>query len=392
MKMKLTLFLLLFILAMPINALKIEHYRGPYPIDFSQNCEVQFFHPSAEYDYYTDDDVRIYNGNFKYIFEKNKPQYVLTGQFKNNIPVGLWKGKAGVSMYLINDRDFFLNFKCSFDENGLPHGEATGEVYSKISNGVIPVLKVILNYKDGELDGVYEAHYADKGLKECLDWDETGAFTKGEKSGVWKLKYVSGDYYKQDFDSSEKAYYFDGQTGDKKELFFDGWKINKRISGYPQRVIDAIMELRPRPKKEDKIDDGKNSEVSENSKLKEQAVASKVIKEENSDDNDPVYNMSMVDQQPQFPGGTSEMYKWLGNNIKYPEEAKKEGVRGKVIVDFVITKTGKTDKVRVVRGRHPALDEEAVRVIKAMPAWTPGKQNGQPVNVSYTLPITFRQQ
>ena len=109
-------------------------------------------------------------------------------------------------------------------------------------------------------------------------------------------------------------------------------------------------------------------------------------------DNEPVYNMAMVQQQPKFPGGTSEMYKWLGNNIKYPEEAKKEGVSGKVIVDFVITKTGKTDKVRVVRGLHPALDEEAVRVIKAMPAWAPGKQNGRPVNVSYTLPITFRQQ
>lgn len=109
-------------------------------------------------------------------------------------------------------------------------------------------------------------------------------------------------------------------------------------------------------------------------------------------DNEPVYNMAMVQQQPKFPGGASEMYKWLGNNIKYPGEAKKEGVSGKVIVDFVITKTGKTDKVRVVRGLHPALDEEAVRVIKAMPAWTPGKQKGQPVNVSYTLPITFRQQ
>lgn len=113
---------------------------------------------------------------------------------------------------------------------------------------------------------------------------------------------------------------------------------------------------------------------------------------EGATDNEPVYNMAMVQQQPKFPGGASEMYKWLGNNIKYPEEAKKEGVSGKVIVDFVITKTGKTDKVRVVRGLHPALDEEAVRVIKAMPAWTPGKQNGQPVNVSYTLPITFRQQ
>lgn len=109
-------------------------------------------------------------------------------------------------------------------------------------------------------------------------------------------------------------------------------------------------------------------------------------------DNEPVYNMAMVQQQPKFQGGASEMYKWLGNNIKYPEEAKKEDVCGKVIVDFVITKTGAIDKVRVARGLHPALDQEALRVIKSMPAWTPGKQNGQPVNVSYTLPITFRPQ
>lgn len=86
------------------------------------------------------------------------------------------------------------------------------------------------------------------------------------------------------------------------------------------------------------------------------------------------------------------MYKWLADNVKYSAEAANEEVQGKVIVEFVITKTGKTDKVRVLRGLHPALDQEALRVIKAMPAWTPGKQNGQPVNVSYTLPITFRPQ
>lgn len=112
----------------------------------------------------------------------------------------------------------------------------------------------------------------------------------------------------------------------------------------------------------------------------------------NEVDSDRVYHMSMVEQQPEFPEGIAEMYKWLSNNIRYPEEAKKEGVQGKVIVEFLITKTGKTDKVRVLRGRHPALDEEALRVIKAMPAWTPGKVNGEPVNVTYTLPITFRQQ
>ena len=86
------------------------------------------------------------------------------------------------------------------------------------------------------------------------------------------------------------------------------------------------------------------------------------------------------------------MYKWLADNVKYPAEAASEEAWGKVIVDFVITKTGAIHKVRVARSLHPALDQEAVRVVKSMPAWTPGKQNGQPVNVSYTLPITFRPQ
>lgn len=110
------------------------------------------------------------------------------------------------------------------------------------------------------------------------------------------------------------------------------------------------------------------------------------------DVSEKIYNMAMVEQQPQFPGGTAKMYEWLGENITYPDEAAKEGAQGKVIVGFVITKTGQTDKVCVVRGCHPALDKEAVRVVKAMPAWIPAKTSGQPVNVSYTLPITFRQQ
>lgn len=109
-------------------------------------------------------------------------------------------------------------------------------------------------------------------------------------------------------------------------------------------------------------------------------------------DNEPVYNMAMVSQQPKFPGGTAAMYKWLADNVKYPAEAASEEAWGKVIVDFVITKTGAIHKVRVARSLHPALDQEAVRVVKSMPAWTPGKQNGQPVNVSYTMPITFRPQ
>ena len=100
----------------------------------------------------------------------------------------------------------------------------------------------------------------------------------------------------------------------------------------------------------------------------------------------------MVEQAPQFPGGPSELMTYLAKNIKYPVEAQKAGQQGRVICQFVITKEGKPADIKVVRGVSPVLDNEAVRVVKAMPAWTPGKQDGQTVNVRYTLPVTFRLQ
>ena len=101
-------------------------------------------------------------------------------------------------------------------------------------------------------------------------------------------------------------------------------------------------------------------------------------------------NMAMVEQKPSFPGGDSEMYKWLGSNINYPPAAAEEGVSGKVTVQFVVEKDGSITGVKVVRGKHPALDAEAVRVIKKMPKWTPGRNNGAPVRVIYMLPVTFK--
>ena len=100
----------------------------------------------------------------------------------------------------------------------------------------------------------------------------------------------------------------------------------------------------------------------------------------------------MTEQQPQFPGGPKELMAFLGTNIRYPVAAQEAGVQGRVICQFVITKEGKVADIKIMRGVSPELDEEAVRVVKAMPAWTPGKQDGQAVNVRYTLPVTFKLQ
>lgn len=100
----------------------------------------------------------------------------------------------------------------------------------------------------------------------------------------------------------------------------------------------------------------------------------------------------VVEEQPSFPGGQGALMQWLRDNIKYPVIAAENGIEGRVIVQFVVSKSGSISNVNVVRGVDPSLDKEAVRVVSNMPNWTPGKQNGTTVNVRYTLPVTFKLQ
>jgi protein TonB len=100
----------------------------------------------------------------------------------------------------------------------------------------------------------------------------------------------------------------------------------------------------------------------------------------------------VVEKQPEFPGGTTALMKFLGDNIKYPVIAQENGIQGRVITNFVVERDGSISDVQVVRGQDPSLDKEAVRVIKTMPKWAPGQQRGKPVRVRFTLPVVFRLQ
>lgn len=97
----------------------------------------------------------------------------------------------------------------------------------------------------------------------------------------------------------------------------------------------------------------------------------------------------VVEQNPTFPGGTAALMSWLSQNIKYPVIAAENGVKGRVIVQFVVEKDGSITDVVVVKSVDPSLDKEATRVIKNMPHWIPGRQNGSPVRVRFTVPVTF---
>lgn len=100
----------------------------------------------------------------------------------------------------------------------------------------------------------------------------------------------------------------------------------------------------------------------------------------------------VVEQKPQFPGGEAALLKWVMEHIRYPAMAQENNIQGRVVVQFVVTKTGSVGEVKVVRGKDPDLDKEAVRVVKSLPKFVPGKMNGHAVNVWYTLPIQFKLQ
>lgn len=104
--------------------------------------------------------------------------------------------------------------------------------------------------------------------------------------------------------------------------------------------------------------------------------------------NDMVFDV--VEVMPQYPGGPIAMLKYIMENIKYPEQAMKKGIQGRVTVRFIVEKDGSISDVRPVLSVHPLLNKEAVRVVESMPKWSPGKQNGKPVRVRFNVPVMFK--
>ena len=123
--------------------------------------------------------------------------------------------------------------------------------------------------------------------------------------------------------------------------------------------------------------------------LKEEVVVEKPV-EKPKEVHEEIFKS--VEQMPQFPGGDAALMKYLSSHINYPPMAAENNVQGKVILQFVVEKDGRVGEVKVARSVDKDLDKEAIRVVKSLPKFTPGRQNGQPVRVWYTLPVTFKLQ
>lgn len=114
---------------------------------------------------------------------------------------------------------------------------------------------------------------------------------------------------------------------------------------------------------------------------------SNMVFEEETRDEGEIF--MIVEEMPEFPGGTEALHKYLAQSVRFPVIAQENGIQGRVYIQFVINQNGEVTNATILRGVDPSLDREALRVVEAMPKWKPGKQRNRPVRVSYTVPINF---
>lgn len=187
-------------------------------------------------------------------------------------------------------------------------------------------------------------------------------------------------------------------------------KFEQEIPEVPEEVLATVQVTQIAIVDADKV----KNEVMDMEQQKEDNTARGVVNQEGSDDVDkfkavqevvrvveepkPVEKPKeeeifvAVEQQAEFPGGQGALMKWLSNNIRYPEAAQQNDIQGRVIVKFVVEKDGSIGAATIVKGVDKDLDREALRVVKKMPKWQPGKNNGQAVRSYFNLPVTFRLQ
>ncbi len=152
----------------------------------------------------------------------------------------------------------------------------------------------------------------------------------------------------------------------------------------PQIQAPVIIEVPDEEKIEEEIDVKFDVEASEETKVQEVVVVAEEAKEE-------VDEIFTIVEEPASPkGGMPAFYKYVGEKVKYPAQARRMGIEGKVFVEFVIGKDGSISEVRAVKGIGAGCDEEAVRIVQGAPSWTPGKQRGKAVKQRMVLPITFK--
>lgn len=159
-------------------------------------------------------------------------------------------------------------------------------------------------------------------------------------------------------------------------------QVRETVKFTPPKVVDKPVE-EEQPPPQEKLSETTVSTVTQEGEKEIELPPEPVV------DPDEGKIFTIVEEMPSFPGGENKLFEYLRNNIKYPPVARENGITGRVYVTFIVDREGKIRDAKVLRGIGAGCDEEAVRVVRSMPDWKVGKQNGRPVQVQYNLPINF---
>ena len=188
---------------------------------------------------------------------------------------------------------------------------------------------------------------------------------------------------------------------------YDKEKINEEASAREvvedQEMMELIKEEEPEPQPvevpkqaiqlEVVDDDVKVEDVEINAEVDQEEVIEEIVQVEVQEEEVVEQEIfQIVEEMPAFPGGEAKLMEYVGKNIKYPQIARETGIQGRVFIGFVVEPDGSVSNVKLLRGIGGGCDEEAMRVVKSMPKWKPGKQRGKAVRVSYQIPVFFKLQ
>ena len=323
-----------------------QFYSGPYE-DLFKYTELNSDDTTAEYYYYTDDDPEelIYDGSFKFNFDHLGRKARLTGSFSKNVPEGIWT----------------------------------------------------LTYP-----------YKFKGTRKIVDVTMTIPYTVDGPSGNAEI--VVSEQAADGGKILERDKVFLKNNGESVSKTLGKDKIGVSIND----VLEIIRSIPPADTEIMIIDDGYEDlteikipeerqliEIAEPGECEIMSQEDLLSSKSNINTEQVIVKEDIVRKQPEkifysplknavFPGGEAAMMKWVSDNIQYPATALQEGTRGRVIVQFVVEKDGSVTNPKVLRSISPELDKEAIRVINAMPVWTPAENNGEIVRSYYIIPVTFR--
>ena len=189
---------------------------------------------------------------------------------------------------------------------------------------------------------------------------------------------------------------FEWKTPVKKAEFIGELKLDAPAEELMPLITEEKKEVAPPVKEvvtfeivDDETEIDNNLEIFDSEIEANEAIQFQDFIQKETEEEESVPAVWFVDEMPEFPGGMPSLLKYINTAIRYPIVAQENGIQGKVIITFVIDKAGAVINAKVFRGIDPALDAEALRVVKTLPNWKPGKQNGRAVKVNYNVPINF---